>query len=97
VTLGPVEIGEHTVVGSRALVLPNVRIGSRAVVGANSVVLSGTVIPDGETWAGNPAVKVELNARARQAGERSIAPAPFRSDMGPTASPVARPVRRVGS
>lgn len=60
VTLEPIEIGDDVLIGSRALIFPGVKIGNRAVVGAGSIVARGTVIPDGETWSGNPAQKVEL-------------------------------------
>ena len=62
VTLEPIIIGDETLVGTRAVVLPGVTIGNRVVLGANSVVPRGTVIPDGETWAGNPARRVDLFA-----------------------------------
>lgn len=45
-------VGDGAVIGMGALILP-VKIGKNAVVGAGSVVLQD--IPDGETWAGNPA------------------------------------------
>lgn len=58
VTLGKVEIGNHVLIGARAIIFPGVQIGDRAVVGANSVVTRGTEIGAGETWAGNPAQRV---------------------------------------
>lgn len=35
---GPVEIGDYVVIGSRAMILPNVKIGEGAVVAAGAVV-----------------------------------------------------------
>ena len=62
-TLGEVEIGNHVLIGVRALIFPGVKIGDGAMIGAYSVVVRGTTIPPGETWAGNPARKVELLER----------------------------------
>jgi acetyltransferase-like isoleucine patch superfamily enzyme len=68
ITLEPVILEPGAVVGARAVVQAGVRIGANAVVGANSVVWRGTVIPAGETWAGNPACKVQpLSSPAREA------------------------------
>jgi acetyltransferase-like isoleucine patch superfamily enzyme len=58
IILGTVFIGAGAIIGARAIILPNVRVGSRARVGAGAVVIRGTVIPDGETWAGVPARKI---------------------------------------
>jgi len=58
IILGSVFIGEGAIIGARCVVLPNTRIGRNARVGAGAVVLRGTVIPDGETWAGVPARRI---------------------------------------
>jgi len=58
VTLEDIVVGDDVLIGSRVLVFPGVNIGNRVVVGAGSIVVRGTVIPDGETWSGNPATKV---------------------------------------
>jgi gamma-carbonic anhydrase len=42
-------------IGMNATVLDNADVGASALVAACSVVLSGTVIPPGTLWAGNPA------------------------------------------
>ena len=55
ITIGPVIIGKYSMVGARAMVLPNTVIGDNAIVGANSLLTSGKNIKDGETWVGNPA------------------------------------------
>ena len=58
IILGRIVIGDGAVVGGRAVVLPDVRIGSNARIGAGAVVTRGTVIADGETWAGVPARRI---------------------------------------
>jgi carbonic anhydrase/acetyltransferase-like protein (isoleucine patch superfamily) len=63
VTLEPIEIGDNVLIGARALILPGVKIGSNATIGAGAVVARGAVIQAGETWAGNPAVKLDLFGR----------------------------------
>jgi len=40
-------------IGAGAIILPGVTIGERAMIGAGAVVTKD--VPDGETWAGNPA------------------------------------------
>jgi gamma-carbonic anhydrase len=44
-------------VGIGARILDHVVVGSQSLVGAGSVVREGTHIPEGELWAGIPAVK----------------------------------------
>jgi len=58
VILGRVTIGDGAVIGMRAVIFPDVCIGSYARVGAGAIVVRGTVIPNGETWAGVPARKI---------------------------------------
>jgi acetyltransferase-like isoleucine patch superfamily enzyme len=70
-TLGPVTIGHNTTIGARSIVMPNVEIGNNVIIGANSVVTSGTKIPDGETWVGNPAQKSQLTAIPPRQGTSS--------------------------
>jgi non-ribosomal peptide synthetase-like protein len=62
VTLDKVVIGNDVLIGARVIIFPGSRIGDRAVVGAGSVVSRGTEIPPGETWAGNPARKMDAVA-----------------------------------
>jgi acetyltransferase-like isoleucine patch superfamily enzyme len=57
--LGRVIIGHSALIGARTLIFPDVRIGNGACVAAGAVVLRGTVIPDGETWGGVPAKKID--------------------------------------
>ncbi len=60
--LAPVVIKDRAVIGLKATVFGDVTIGVGAKVLAHSVVLPGTRIPDGETWAGVPAQKIDLKA-----------------------------------
>ncbi|MBU0477936.1 acyltransferase [bacterium] len=50
---GPVTIGDHTWIGERACILPNVVIGRHCVIGSNAVVTKS--IPDYSVVAGIPA------------------------------------------
>lgn len=58
--LAPTRIGARATIGLRAIIMGGVTVGERAKVLAGSFVLPKTVIPDGETWGGIPAVKVDL-------------------------------------
>ena len=49
-------VGERVRIGSNATILP-VNIGDAAIIGAGAVVTKD--VPAGETWAGNPAKKLE--------------------------------------
>jgi acetyltransferase-like isoleucine patch superfamily enzyme len=51
----PVRIGERVWVGSHCTITQGCKIGKDAVIGANSVLTRGTVVGDGELWAGVPA------------------------------------------
>jgi acetyltransferase-like isoleucine patch superfamily enzyme len=72
VTLEPVEIGSDVLIGTRAVILPGVNIGNRVVIGANSVIARGTVIPVGETWAGNPAQRVDMFANLKKPAAQNV-------------------------
>lgn len=50
---GTVKVGEYAAIGAGVVARPMVTIGARAVIGAGSVVTKD--VPEGETWAGNPA------------------------------------------
>ncbi len=54
---GSAHIGDRTFVGCNAFVKQKVKIGSNCTIGAGSVVT--TNVPDGETWAGVPAIKIK--------------------------------------
>ena len=51
--LGCIEICDNVFVGSRSIIMPNVRIGPNAIVGAGSVVTKD--VPEGSVVAGVPA------------------------------------------
>ncbi len=51
-----INIGEDCFIGAHSIILRGVQIGARAIVGAGSVVRCD--IPEGELWAGNPAIRV---------------------------------------
>ena len=53
----PIRIQEGAFIGACSIILKGVTIGKRSVIGAGSVVTKD--IPDGEVWAGNPAVFIK--------------------------------------
>lgn len=63
-TMAPITIGSNSVIGFRAVVMPDVTIGDRVIVASNSVVTSD--IPDRWVVGGLPAKKIkELVPRER--------------------------------
>lgn len=71
VVLDPVRIGDGATVGVRSVLLPGVEVGANAIVGAGSLVTKGTVIPEGEIWAGVPARKIGTVEESQPPGEES--------------------------
>ena len=57
--LGYVEIGTGAYIGANATVLPHISIGANATIGAGAVVTKN--VPDGETWVGVPARRLEFD------------------------------------
>lgn len=57
VLAGAVEVGTNTFIGANAVIKQGVHIGENVVIGAGSVVLKD--IPNGTTFVGNPARKLE--------------------------------------
>jgi UDP-3-O-[3-hydroxymyristoyl] glucosamine N-acyltransferase len=57
VVCGWAELGQGVKVGINASILPFRKIGANARIGAGAVVTKD--VPAGETWAGNPARKLE--------------------------------------
>lgn len=53
----PVEIGEHTFIGSNAVILMGAKIGKHSVVAAGAVVKEFSEFPDYSLIAGVPAVR----------------------------------------
>lgn len=62
--ISPVVIRKNATIGLRAIVMGGVEIGEGAKVLPNSVVLPKTKIPDGETWGGIPAVKLNTKLQS---------------------------------
>ena len=58
--IAPVRLGSGATIGLRAIVMGGVEVGEKAKVLAGSFVLPNTRIPDGQTWAGIPARRVDL-------------------------------------
>jgi len=52
----PILVEKGASIGANATILPGVRIGRNARIGAGSVVTKS--IPQDESWAGNPAIKI---------------------------------------
>jgi acetyltransferase-like isoleucine patch superfamily enzyme len=77
VTLGLVEIGDGCVIGARSLILPGTVIGAGAIIGAQSVVVQGTRIPPRQTWAGNPARRVDAMAAGPASRQDASTTAPI--------------------
>lgn len=55
----PVQIGSKVTIGLKATVFPGVVIGDSVRILPHSVVLPNTKIPEGETWGGVPAKKLD--------------------------------------
>lgn len=58
--IAPVRIAAGATIGLRAIIMGGVEVGEKARVLAGSFVLPNTCIPAGETWAGIPARRIEL-------------------------------------
>lgn len=71
--IAPVRIGAGATIGLRAVIMGGVEVGSKAKVLAGSFVLPNTTIPDGETWAGIPAQRIELPRDPARAESTRIA------------------------
>lgn len=67
-TVKRIRIRDSATIGMRSVILAGVEIGENAIVGAGAVVTKGTMIPDGEIWAGVPARKIgEIHQPANEA------------------------------
>jgi len=68
--IAPVIIGAGATIGMRAVIMGGVQVGAKAKVLAGSFVLPNTKIPAGETWAGVPARRIELeNGKVQPEGK----------------------------
>lgn len=59
--LAPVKIGDKVTLGLRCIIMGGVEIGAGAKILPGSVLLPKTVVPDGETWGGVPARRIEIS------------------------------------
>lgn len=57
--IAPVIIGDNCTLGLKSSVMGGVTIGKDVKILPHSVVMPKTIIPDGETWGGVPAQKIE--------------------------------------
>lgn len=71
--IAPVKIGAGATIGMRAVIMGGVEVGKKSKVLAGSFVLPNTKIPDGETWAGIPAQRIELPRDPAKAESTRIA------------------------
>ena len=62
--LGPVQLDEHAVVDSYAVLENDTRLGRKARLSGLSALAAGRQIPDGETWLGSPARRVDAPQEA---------------------------------
>lgn len=61
------EIGDSCLVGMGARILDKAVMKPHSMLGAGSVLTAGKVIPSGELWVGNPAVKLrQLSSKEQQ-------------------------------
>jgi hypothetical protein len=49
-------VGDGSLVGQGSIIQEGCDIGKNCIIAAGAVVLPDTVVPEGELWAGNPAV-----------------------------------------
>jgi UDP-3-O-[3-hydroxymyristoyl] glucosamine N-acyltransferase len=54
---GSCEIGDYSYIGMGALIKNKIKVGKNCTIGMGAVVVKD--VPDGETWVGNPARKLE--------------------------------------
>lgn len=62
--IAPVKIGNNCTIGLKSSIMGGVTIGNDVKILPHSVVLPKTVIPDGETWGGVPARKIDSDKPA---------------------------------
>lgn len=79
--IAPVKIRKGATIGLRAVVMGGVEIGEKAKVLASSFVLPNTKIPPGETWAGIPAQRIELDRGDRGNPARGEEPVAERAQI----------------
>lgn len=67
---GSCVIGDNNTFGTNVVVLRKVKIGSGCTIGSGAVVTKD--VPDGETWIGNPARKLEKSKFQQRMSEHGI-------------------------
>jgi carbonic anhydrase/acetyltransferase-like protein (isoleucine patch superfamily) len=55
VTLHGCEVGDHALIGMKAVVLNGAKVGRYCMIGAGALVTEGKQIPEGTLWMGTPA------------------------------------------
>jgi len=60
----PVEIGEHSWIGTHSVILMGVKIGKNVTIGAGSIVIKN--IPDNAVVMGNPARIIKYNSKINE-------------------------------
>ncbi len=63
--LAPVIIGDRATIGLKASIMGGAVIGKDAKILPHSVVMPKTIVPDGETWGGVPARKINMEDLVR--------------------------------
>ncbi|MCU0736460.1 MAG: hypothetical protein MUF20_13255 [Methylotetracoccus sp.] len=61
--IGEVRIGAGATVGANSVVLPGCDIGENALLMGGAMLMTGTKVPAGEQWRGNPARKWQAASR----------------------------------
>ncbi len=64
--LAPVKIGDRVTVGLKASIMGGAQIGDDAKIMPHSVVMPKTIIGEGETWGGVPAVQIHASQREKR-------------------------------
>lgn len=55
--LAPVRIGRGATIGINTVVMAGTQVGANSSLASGAVAVPGSIIPDGESWRGNPARK----------------------------------------
>lgn len=72
--IAPIKIGNNCTIGLKSSLMGGVVIGDNVKLLPHSVVLPKTVIPNGETWGGVPAQKIDLKKISEAPTDESTKP-----------------------
>lgn len=61
-------IGTQVLIGQGSIIQEGCEIGNNVIIAAGAVVLPGTVVPEGQMWAGNPAKYIRNITDEEKAG-----------------------------